>query len=126
MPELNISRDVIDSIIERVKEFQSKEDVVIPEDVEEFNEDDFMQILADHQNDLIYLEVKDAIDDLEPDQQMMLVALMYLGRGDYSVEEWEDCLLEAQNGWTTHTAEYILSHPYAANYLEEALDILGD
>jgi len=32
--------------------------------------------------DPTYAELKTTIDDLEPDQQIRLVALMWLGRGD--------------------------------------------
>ena len=81
-----------------------KRGIVIPENVnepgeEDFmqSEEDFMQILADHQNDLTYLELKDTIENLEPDQQMQLVALMYLGRSDFG--EWkESCCAEIQSG----------------------------
>lgn len=123
--EINLSKDIIYRIMERAREFQSKEAVVIPEDVNEMSEDDFMQILADHQNDLTYQEVKEVIDDLEPDQQVTLVAIMYLGRGDFELEEWGECLKEASRGWTKHTAEYLLSKPNVASYLEEGLNILG-
>lgn len=125
MPEINLSSEIVCQIAARAREFQSKEGVVIPEDPDELNEDDFQQILADHKNDLTYTEVCDAINDLEPDQQMTLVAIMYLGRGDFDVDEWEDCFNEARDGWTTHTAEYLLSHPQVADYLEEGLSLLG-
>ncbi len=43
---------------------------VIPENVNELSEEDFIQILSDHQNDLTYLELKETINNLEPNQQI--------------------------------------------------------
>lgn len=125
MPEIDLSVDTICEIIKRAREFHGKEAVVFPENEEELSEEDFMQILADHKNDLTYLELKDAIDDLEPDQQCTLVAIMYLGREDFSIDEWDDCLNEAKQGWTKHTADYLLSKPQLSDFLEAGLEVLG-
>ncbi|HEX6929865.1 MAG TPA: DUF3775 domain-containing protein, partial [Gammaproteobacteria bacterium] len=65
------------------------------------------------------------IDDLEPVQQAELVSLMWLGRGDYDVDEWEDIRQQAKEQWTEHTAEYLLATPLVADYLEEGLSLLG-
>jgi len=37
--------------------------------------------------DFAYEELKTTIEDLEPDQQVCLVALMWLGRGDFTLED---------------------------------------
>lgn len=125
MTDINLNSEIVYQVIEKAKEFHAKEEVVIPENPNEFSEEDFAQILADHQNDLTYQEVKIAIDDLEPDQQITLVAIMYLGRGDFEPHDWDLCLSEAKNGWTKHTASYLLSKPHIADYLEEGLILLG-
>ena len=83
------------------------------------------QVLADHVDDPTFQEVKAAIDDLEPDQQVTLVALMWLGRGDYSADEWDSAVAAAQDGWNERTAEYLLGTPMLADFLSEALDELG-
>lgn len=118
------NKEIIYAIIDKAREFHGKEGVVIPENPAELNEDDFTQILANHKNDLTHLEVKKVIDDLEPDQQMTLVVIMYLGRGDFSIDEWNACFAEAKRGWTTHTAWYLLSKPHVADYLEEGLNLI--
>lgn len=125
MPDIDLNPEIVVEVIKRAREFHAKEGVVFPEDKQEFSEEDYLQILADHENDLTYQEVKLAINDLEPDQQMTLVAIMYLGRGDFALEEWDECLQEAKDGWTTHTAEYLLSKPQVADFLTEGLKLLG-
>ena len=77
----NLSPLIVYSIIVRTREFHSKdrEDVVTLESINEPSEKDFMQIFADHQNDLTCLKLKETIDNLELDQPMQVVALIHLG-----------------------------------------------
>ena len=70
-------------------------------------------------------EIKSTVNDLEPDQQQALVALMWLGRGDYDVEEWTQALEAAHDAWNMRTAEYLIATPLVADYLEEGLSQLG-
>ncbi|AKQ33409.1 DUF3775 domain-containing protein [Candidatus Coxiella mudrowiae] len=120
----DLSPLIVCDIIVRARKFHAKEGVVIPENVNELSEEDFMQILSDHQNDLTYLELKETINketinNLEPNQQMQLVALMYLGCSDFS--KWKESRAETQSGWTTHTAEYLLSKPLVLDYPDMGL-----
>jgi len=112
-------------IIDKAREFHAKESVVIPERPLDSSDDWALQTLADHQDDPSYLEAKAAIEDLEPDQQMTMVALMWLGRGDFIMEEWSEALADAKDRWTQYTADYLLGTPLVADYLEEALSLHG-
>jgi len=51
----------------------------------------------------------------------VLVALIWLGRGDYDLEEWEDAVQDALEARTDRTWEYLLAHPLVADYLEKGL-----
>jgi hypothetical protein len=77
------------------------------------------------ESDPAYAELKSTIEDLEPDQQVSLVSLMWLGRGDYSSDEWANALEEARASWTQRTAEYLIGTPMLADYLTEGLGQLG-
>ena len=118
---MDLNPETVQFIIERAREFHVKEGVTIPEEPLSPSDDWARQILADHAGDPTYQEIKTTIDDLEPDQQMMLVALMWLGRGDYALEEWEDALEFAEETYTDHTAEYLVGTPLLADYLAEGL-----
>lgn len=122
-PDLNT--DIVCALIIRLKEFHAKEEVVIPESEGSWSDDWAMQVLADHSDDLIYQEIQTAIADLEPDQQATLVALMWVGRGDYDKNEWTDAFEEATRNATSRTAEYLLSTPLVADYLSEGLAAFG-
>ncbi|MEJ2652338.1 MAG: DUF3775 domain-containing protein [Gammaproteobacteria bacterium] len=122
---LELNPETVCFLIDKAKEFHAKEEVVIPDEPLSPSEDWARQVLADHDDDLSYQEFKAAVDDLEPDQQATVVALMWLGRGDYSKDQWEDACADAKARWTPRTAEYLLARPLVANYLEEGLFQLG-
>jgi hypothetical protein len=46
---------------------------------------------------------------------------MWVGRGDYSLEEWDEALTFAEENWTDHTAGYLIGTPLLADYLAEGL-----
>ncbi len=122
---LDQNPEIVCFIIIKAHEFHAKEEVVIPEEPNSPAEDWARQVLADHADDLTYLEMKSTIEDLDPDQQVSLVALMWLGRGDVGVEEWASALQQAKESWTPHTADYLIGTPLVADYLEEGLHELG-
>lgn len=122
---LSINPDIVCQIIDKAHQFHAKEDVVIPEDSPLSPSEDWgMEVLADHVDDPTYAELKGVIDDLDPEQQIELVGLMWVGRGDFDASEWEDAIKEATGEWTPRTAEYLIATPLVADYLEEALNQL--
>ena len=122
---LNINPDTVCFLITKARIFHSQEGVVIPEITDSPSDDWALQALATHSSDGVFQEFKSTIDDLEPDQQQEVVALMWLGRDEFSVDEWEEARTEARNSWTESTAEYLISHPQLSDYLLEGLDLLG-
>ncbi|AWN75031.1 DUF3775 domain-containing protein [Legionella anisa] len=119
---LSLDTETIRDLLDKARQFQAKEDVSFPEVTDEM---DALYVLADHQDDPVYQETTEFIDNLRPDQQATLVALMYLGRGDYSQEEWEDALNFAEDELTEHTGEYLLSRPTVADDIARGLNMLG-
>jgi hypothetical protein len=120
--ELELNRDTVQFLIDKAHEFHVKEAVTIPEEPLSPSDDWARQVLADHGDDPSFQELKSTIEDLEPDQQVSLVALMWLGRGDFSIDEWDDALERAQDSWNTRTAEYLIGTPLVADYLAEGMD----
>jgi len=119
---LHIDPDTVCFIIAKAREFQAKEGVVIPEDIPDSPSDNWaLQILADHDDDHTLAEVQGAINDLDDDALVELVALMWLGRGDYTIDEWEAAVADAGDERSDHTAKYLLAHPQVSFYLEEGL-----
>jgi hypothetical protein len=122
---LAVSPDKVCFLIGKAREFHAKEEVVIPEEPTAPADDWARQVLADHKDDPSYQELHELIDAMDVEEQVNLVALMWLGRGDFSTAEWNDALEEAGDRLTAHTADYIIATPLVADYLEEGLSALG-
>ena len=65
--------------------------------------------------------MKAFIDAMDEDEQCELVALCWVGRGDFSPDEWEDAVAEARSRRQGSTAEYLIGTPLVSDYLEEGL-----
>jgi hypothetical protein len=70
-------------------------------------------------------EITGFIDALTEDEQIDLIALMRLGRGDASIEEWKDLRREAAEGRDGRTARYLLGEPMLGDLLAEGLGEFG-
>lgn len=56
---------------------------------------------------------------------MCLVALMWLGRGDFTLEDWEDAIATALAAYNARSADYLIATPLVADYLQEGLSLHG-
>ena len=70
-------------------------------------------------------ELSGFIQNLNVDEQIDLVALMWLGRGDGELDNWNDLRAEASRAHNNRTASYLIETPMLADYLEEALSQFG-
>ena len=70
-------------------------------------------------------ELVDAIDGLGDPERIELLALTWLGRGDYSKEEWREALEEAGRIHDDKETDYLIGTPLLADDLEEGLSQLG-
>ncbi len=70
-------------------------------------------------------ELTGFINALTEDEQVDLVALMRLGRGDGGIEEWRELRRGAADGRNGRTASYLLGEPMLGDLLAEGLDAFG-
>ena len=122
MKELELNRDTINFIIDKAHEFHGREEVTFPEEPLTANLSSARRLMENHGNDPYYQELKNIIEDLEPDQQISLVSLMWVGRGDYSVDEFGEALSHAADSWNDHTADYLIGTSLLADYLAEGME----
>ncbi|NEV60973.1 DUF3775 domain-containing protein [Thiorhodococcus minor] len=118
---LHIQSDTLCYIIGKAREFQAKEEVVLPDTPASPSEDWALQVLADHSEDYSVRETTRAIGEMSERQRAELVALMWVGRGDYSIDEWETAVDDAIGDYSLNAAGYLLAHPMVADDLEEGL-----
>ncbi|VFU16640.1 conserved protein of unknown function (plasmid) [Methylocella tundrae] len=81
-------------------------------------------VLEDHGDDPVVEELTSLINSLSEDEQIDLVALAWLGRGDYSANDWATVREEAAGAHNERTADYLLGTPLLPDFLEEGLSML--
>jgi hypothetical protein len=122
-PTLTISPEKVCYVILKAREFDVQDNA--PGDDAE-TDDESWSALAAHHDDPTYRELKAFIGSLNQDEQVDLVALTWLGRGDATIDEWDDLRAEAARAHNKRTASYLLSKPMLLpDHLEDALDQFG-
>ena len=125
MPELAIAVDKVGFLIEKTREFDVKEAETDPDSGSNPTDDDMIDVLEDDGHDPVVREITEFIDALTEEEQIDLVALVRLGRGDGTIEEWDDLRREAAEGRNGRTARYLLGEPLLSDFLAEGLDEFG-
>jgi Protein of unknown function (DUF3775) len=125
MPELAISADKVGFLIEKTREFDVKEGATDPDSGSNGADDNMIDVLEDDGGDPVAREITGFINAMTEDEQIDLIALMRLGRGDGTIEEWDELRREAADGRDRNTASYLLGEPLVSDYLAEGLDAFG-
>ena len=126
MPELSIPTDKIAFIIVKARAYDVKEAVSDPDTGSNPTDDGDTSVLEDGADDLTRRELMDAIRGLNEDEQIELVALAWLGRGTFSIDEWDEAVETARTEHNNRTAQYLLSLPLLGDYLEDGLANFGE
>lgn len=127
MPEINLSIDPANVfyILMRARVVHAKTPAVNPDEGSNASDDGERPVLEDQPGDLSEQELTAALANLNEDDQLDLVALMWVGRGDYAVTEWHEARREAAAIRDRHIPRYLMETPLLSDYLEEAMDALG-
>src|ERR1700680_948538 len=126
MPELAISAEKVGFLIEKTREFDVKEGASDPDSGSNGADDNMIDVLEDDGGDPVAREITGFINAMTDDEQIDLVALMRLGRGDGSIDGGGDFRREGAEGDNKRTASYLLGDPLVSDYLAEGLDAFGE
>lgn len=125
VPELTVSPETVCFIIVKAREFDVKDPVSEPDPGSNSSDDHMISVLEDHGDDPSEEEITSMVDALTVDEQVDLVTLAWLGRGDYTLTDWTDLRAEAAGAHNNRTAAYLLGMPMLPDHLEEGLSMLG-
>ena len=131
MPELSISPEKLAFIIEKAREFDVKEGSSDLDSGSNAADDDMIDVLEDNGRDPVVRELSGFIRALNEDEQVDLVALMWLGRGDGGIEDWDELrasAMEARGEYDNprrETTQYLLGEPMLGDLLADGLDEFG-
>ena len=118
---LDISSEKVAHVIVRARELDGK--VAAWDGAGD--EADASSILEARRDDPTEAELRGFIDDMNVDEQVALVALMWIGRGTYDPDDIQEALDTARSERVNKTEDYLLGVPLLADYLEEGLDRMG-
>jgi hypothetical protein len=124
--ELSVSLDKVCFVIAKAREFEAKEAPNIPDEASNPSDDRMIEVLEDRPSeDAVLQELRSIIGGMSEDEQIDLVALAWLGRGDAEAEGWQELRSEAARAHNRRTAAYLLAMPLLPTYLQDALAELG-
>jgi hypothetical protein len=122
---LSIPPDQLTFIIEKAREFDAEVEPGEPDPGSNPTDDGNVAILEDRPDNPSRDELATAIDALDNHQKVELLALLFVGRGDFDRSQWREAIQQARDVRNEHETDYLVSTPLLADYLEEALEQLG-
>lgn len=122
---LTIAPDKVCYLIIKAREFDVKMDPEVPDPGDNPIDDADREILFDYPDDPTVEEIRACLDGLNEDESAEVLALIWLGRGDYIVDEWETIVSTALEDVDSRRPDALLGIPLLGDYLEEGLSQLG-
>ena len=124
-PTLSISPEKVCFVVVKAREFDAKDVVTDPGEASNATDDTMISVLEDHSDDPVAQELRGFIGALTEDEQIDLVTLAWLGRGDGTIKDWDELRAEASRAHNKRTASYLLGMPLLPDHLEDALADFG-
>jgi hypothetical protein len=122
---LALPLDKIAFIVAKAREYDAEVPPVDEDSGSNPSDDDARDVLEATADNPTRQELVGAIASLNDAQKIELLALVWLGRGDYAKEEWKAALREARRVHDARETGYLVGTPLLADYLEEGLSQLG-
>ncbi|MFC7477237.1 DUF3775 domain-containing protein [Dankookia sp. GCM10030260] len=122
--DLGISLETVATVVDHVRALQVTEET----DPDQLSEDDNSEaaLLQENPDDMTEDSLREFIDGLNDDEQAALIALVWVGRGDYGPEEWEEALrLAVERNATGDAGGYLLGMDMAGDLLAEGVAAFG-
>lgn len=82
-------------------------------------------VLEAHSDDPAVAEFREFVDGLNVDEQVSLVALMWIGRETYTADDLAEAIETARSEAVNKTSDYLIGVPLLSDYLEAGLEALG-
>jgi hypothetical protein len=123
--ELNIGSDKVFYIVTKAREYDAKVAPVEPDPGSNPTDSGEREILEDYADDPTAAELREAIDDLNEDEVTDLIAMVWLGRGDFGKGDWAAARRLARERHRQKSADYLMGTPTLGDLIEEGFTRLG-
>lgn len=122
---LTISLQTLAFIIAKARGYEAEVPPVDEASGSNATDDGETDILEDTAGNPTEAELRGALDQLNTDEKEEILALLFVGRGDFSAAEWPAAMAQARDERTSRETDYLVGTPLLADYLEDGLSELG-
>ncbi len=123
MPDINIEKACFIAV--KAREFDAKVAVDDPDSGSNPSDDRQIDVLENRRSDPVLEELRGAIQALNEDESRDIIALAWIGRGDYAAGQWNEACAQANSIPFGDRPRYLVGTPMLADYLEQGLAEFG-
>jgi hypothetical protein len=122
--DLGISLETVATVVDLARAIQGKEETDPAQHSEDANSE--AALLQDDPEDMSEDALHDFIGELNEDEQAALIALAWVGRGDYDSGEWDEAVkLARERNEAGTAADYLLGMDMLGDLLAEGVAAFG-
>lgn len=125
MAELRINPDKVCELIEASRELAGKVPATTGDRTSTGDDSPFISMEDYGGADPRRQQIVELIGGLNVEEQADLLALLYVGRGDFDLADWEAALAEAEARIGSKDADFMIGDAALPGYLSDALDAFG-
>lgn len=122
---MDIALDKVCELILRAREVDVKEGLTDEDSGSNPIDDGSTDVLTSDPDDSTEEQIREFLAGLNDDERHDLVAITWIGRGDYEPEDWAEARTTARERESLSTADYLLGIPNLGDLLDEGLAALG-
>ncbi len=123
--ELNIGIDKIQDIVLKAREFDQEDFPDEPDPGADADPVRDREEQLDEGDDPTEAELRELIDDLNDDEVVDLIVLVWIGRGDFTIAELGEARELARERHQGSSSRYLMGIPTLAEYLAEGVAAAG-
>jgi hypothetical protein len=121
--DLGVSLETVATVVDLARSMQGKEETDADQATEDANSE--AALLQETPDDMTEDALRLFIDELNDDEQAALIALTWIGRGDYGPEDWEEARSLAAERNESEPASYLLQMDMLGDLLAEGVASFG-
>ena len=121
--DLGVSLETVATVVDLARTVQVKEETDADQATEDANSE--AALLQETPDDMTEDSLRQFIDELNEDEQASLIALAWIGRGDYGPEDWEEARALAAERNESDAASYLMNMEMLGDLLAEGVASFG-
>jgi hypothetical protein len=122
---IDVPLDKLAHIVLLARAFDAQVSESDPNEASNAIDDRGVSVLESQPDNSTEMELRQAIDSLSEDEQAVLVALAWIGRGDFDGSEFDQALTMAFERRLGPTSDYLLGLPLLGDLLEQGAAACG-